>query len=406
MLKERLGTAKCFKTAWGKLITEEEAYTQINRQIAAVCANLFQVMRIFEPSWEKRTEAICAIANMMNMAVAGTPEEQKAYVNMSLYEAFNIPELCEKSSWLGGITGDSGDEWENMAGRVIQFTRDRVEKELDTCPWDIVGSELCNMTTSMFTANFDLASSKGIENEVALNMCQARGCGNKHCRVVAERRDKFGLPKQEWLEHMQQPVEPIHDTPRARMVKEGQCLRNGQYTQAFGEETSLEAAYHWVAQMGWVWSVQFPMMAIRDMAPDEEEFLRVFRIVFATAGKNQFIDPFAKEGLRQHLGVPHWVDDNDGRLLGSYIMYVLDVQQVPYEMERWTEDETWIRVRTEDFTARYEMAPLDELVDAYESQWNGAAKTLVSPEWSCMIEGRDDEEMIIKVVRHEDLRMV
>ena len=170
MLKEKLDSRKCFATAWGKLITEEEAYRQLNRQIAAMTANLFQVMRIFEPSWEKRTEAICDIANMMNMAVAGTPEEQKDYVNTSLYEAFNIPELCEKSSWLGGITGDSGDEWENMAGRVVQFTRNRVEKELDTCPWDIVGSELCNMTTSMFTANFDLASAHGTENEMALNM--------------------------------------------------------------------------------------------------------------------------------------------------------------------------------------------------------------------------------------------
>ena len=197
MLKEKLEQRKCFPTAWGKLIPEEEAYRQLNRQIAAMTANLFQVMRIFEPSWEKRTEAICDIANMMNMAVAGTPEEQKDYVNASLYEAFNIPELCEKSSWLGGITGDSGDEWENMAGRVVQFTRNRVEKELDTCPWDIVGSELCNMTTSMFTANFDLASSKGTENEVALNMCQARGCGNKHCRVVAERRDVYGLPSRD-----------------------------------------------------------------------------------------------------------------------------------------------------------------------------------------------------------------
>lgn len=237
-------------------------------------------------------------------------------MNASLYEAFNIPELCEKSSWLGGITGDSGDEWENMAGRVVQFTRNRVEKELDTCPWDIVGSELCNMTTSMFTANFDLASSNGTESEVALNMCQARGCGNKHCRVVAERRDVYGLPRQGWLEHMQQPVDPIHDTPRERMVNEGQCLRNGQYTQNFGEETSLEAAYHWVAQMGWVWSIQFPMMAIK------------------------------------------------------------------------------------------EMAPLDKLVDAYEAQWNGAAKTLVSPEWSCVIEGRDDEMLFIKVIRKEDARML
>ena len=293
-----------------------------------------------------------------------------------------------------------------MAGRVVQFTRNRVEKELDTCPWDIVGSELCNMTTSMFTANFDLASSNGTENEVALNMCQARGCGNKHCRVVAERRVVYGLPKQGWLDHMQQPVDPIHDTPRERMVKEGQCLRNGQYTQNFGEETSLEKAYHWVAQMGWVWSIQFPMMAIKDMAPDEDEFLRVFRIVFATAGKNQFIDPFAKEGLRSYLGVPHEMDENDGRILGGYIRYMLDVQQVPYEMVRWTKDETWIKVKSEDFTARYEMAPLDELVDAYEAQWNGAAKTLVSPEWSCVIEDRDEEDMYIKVIRKEDLRML
>ena len=49
---------------------------------------------------------------------------------------------------------------------------------------------------------------------------------------------------------------------------------------------------------------------------------------------------------------------------------------------------------------------LDELVDAYEAQWNGAAKTLVSPEWSCVIEDRDEEDMYIKVIRKEDLRML
>ena len=34
MLKEKLDSRKCFATAWGKLITEEEAYRQLNRQIA------------------------------------------------------------------------------------------------------------------------------------------------------------------------------------------------------------------------------------------------------------------------------------------------------------------------------------------------------------------------------------
>lgn len=53
MLKEKLDSKKCFSTAWGKLITEDEAYKQLNRQIAAFCANLFQVMRIFEPNWRQ-----------------------------------------------------------------------------------------------------------------------------------------------------------------------------------------------------------------------------------------------------------------------------------------------------------------------------------------------------------------
>ena len=32
--------------------------------------------------------------------------------------------------------------------------------------------------------------------------------------------------------------------------------------------------------------------------------------------------------------------------------------------------------------------------------------TLVSPEWSCVIEDREEEEMYIKVIRKEDLRML
>ena len=32
MLKEKLDSRKCFATAWGKLITEEEAYRQLKEQ--------------------------------------------------------------------------------------------------------------------------------------------------------------------------------------------------------------------------------------------------------------------------------------------------------------------------------------------------------------------------------------
>ena len=49
MLKEKLETKKCFSTAWGRLITEEEAYRQLNRQIAAMTANL-SLIHISEPT--------------------------------------------------------------------------------------------------------------------------------------------------------------------------------------------------------------------------------------------------------------------------------------------------------------------------------------------------------------------
>lgn len=398
-LIDKLEARKGVETVWGKIIPEKEAYNYGVRHIAAFCAHLFQVMRILEPDFEKRTAAICDISYMMNTSVSGE-EYMKEF-----FDEWNIPEFCEKSSWLGAIFGDSGDEYENMAGRVIQFTRDRVEKELDTCPWDIVGAELCNMTTAMFTANFDLASATG-ENEVSLNMCEARGCGNCHCRVVAERRDVFGLPKQGWLDHMQQPVMPVHNTPKERRVKQGQIVRNGCYSNAFGEEKSFEWAYRWCMELGWVWCVAFPLIAIRDMAETEEEFERIFKIVFSAAGKAEFMEPFAVEGMRAWLGVPHEIGSNDPRLMGGYIKALLDCQLVPCELEVFDEEEVRIVCKSDDFKGRFEMAVMDELVWGYEALWHNMVKTMVSAEWSCWIEGPDDEDMHIVVGRKIDKRMI
>lgn len=404
-LKEKLESLKGVETVWGKIIPEKEAYLYGLRQIASFSANLFQVMRILEPDYDKRTAAICEFCNMMNMSVAGTDDMQKKYIG-DYYDEWNIPEFCERSSWLGAIFGDSGDEYQNMSGRVIQFTRDRVEKELDTCPWDIVGSEMCNMTTAMFLANFDLCSSKGTDNEIALDMCEARGCGDMHCRVVAERKDVYNRKDQGPLDHMGQPVGPVHPTPRERMVSESQAIRNGAYVNAFGEEKSLEWCYRWSMENGWTWSVTFPLIAIRDMAESEEEFLRVFKIVFSTAGKNAFIDPFAIEGLRSWLGVPHNISQNDGRLLGGYIKVQLDTQLVPNEIIQFDEEEVHIRVAREDFTARFSMSPMDELIVGYEALWHNMAKTMVSAEWSCWIEDNEDDYLKIIVARKIDKKTV
>ena len=395
-LLEHVDTHRGVETAFGKIIPEKEAYSYCLRTIAAFSANIFQVMRVLNDDWEDRTSQICEIANMMNCAAcSGSEEELFDYLN-AFYDEWNIPELVKRAAWIGAIWGDYGDEAEDMAGRVIQFTEE----------WDIVGSEMCNMTTAMFTANFDIAAGGEhgeITNDVALNMCEARGCGNPHCRVVAERRDTFDLEKQDWLDHRGQAYLPVHDTPSERRVKHAQGLRNGQYTNAFGEENSLEWQYNWVAQMGWVWSISFPLIAIRDMADDDDEFERILKIVFATAGKNSFIDPFAREGLRNWLDIPREIGDNDPRVMGAYIQAILGCQLVPYEFEAFDADGVEIRVDQETFTGRFEMAPLDEITLGYEAQWNGACHTLVSPEWSVWID-EDDDDFIINVGRKVDDR--
>jgi len=405
-LLERVDTHKGVQTVFGKIIPEKEAYSYCLRTMAAFSANIFQLMRVLNDDWEDRTEKITEIANMMNTAACSGSEEQLFDYLNEFYDEWNIPELVKRSAWIGAIWGDSGDEYQDMAGRVIQFTENRVEKELDTCPWDIVGSEMCNMTTGMFTANFDIASGgeRGkIANDVQLNMCEARGCGDPHCRVVAERLDAFNLEPQGWLDHRGDAHGPIHDTPPERRVKGGQGLRIGKYTQAFGEGKSLEWMYNWAAQMGWVWSVSFPLIAIRDMCDDDDEFERLLKIVFATAGKNSFIDPFAREGLRAWLEIPRSIGDNDPRVMGAYIQAMLGCQLVPHEFEAFDAEGVEIRVAQDDFTGRFEMAPLDEITLGYEAQWNGACHTLVSPEWSVWIE-EDDDFFIITVGRKIDDR--
>ena len=159
-------------------------------------------------------------------------------------------------------------------------------------------------------------------------------------------------------------------------------------------------------EKGWVWCIAFPLIAIRDMADSEEEFERIFKIVFATAGKNAFIEPFAVEGLRSYLGVPKEIGDNDPRLMGGYIKNILDTQLVPNELEAFTEDEIRIKVDADTFNGRFPMAPVDELTLGYETLWHNMVKTMVSPEWSCWFENKDTEDMCIVVGRKIDKRMI
>ena len=54
----------------------------------------------------------------------------------------------ETGGFQAGAFGDNGDERLLMQGRVNDLGTYRVEKELDACPWDIMGSEICRVSTA------------------------------------------------------------------------------------------------------------------------------------------------------------------------------------------------------------------------------------------------------------------
>ena len=52
------------------------------------------------------------------------------------------------------------------------------------------------------------------------------------------------------------------------------------------------------------------------------------------------------------------------------------------------------------------MAPIDELILGYEALWHNAVKTMVSPEWSCWFDGKEEETLYIHIGRKVEKRMI
>ena len=91
--------------------------------------------------------------------------------------------------------------------------------------------------------------------------------------------------------------------------------------------------------------------------------------------------------------------------MGAYIGAIMGCQLVPFEWEAFAAAGVGIKVATAAVPGRNPRAPLDEITMGYEAQWHNAVKTLVSPEWSVWIDGKDDEYQYINVGRRIDDRM-
>jgi hypothetical protein len=378
-------------TPWGRLISYYEAAQHSQRNIAVYSANLMQVYRILIPDYEERSEILCANSYKRMLQAFSSPIGKIVGIDTNNVHPFM------RGNFPGCLNGDSGDEALLMCGRVNDFGTYRVEKELDTCPWDIIGTELCRATTTSLQGVCDgEATLKKEGPNVELHMIESRGAGDLHCRIVGENREKFPMPAHKQWESFG-PIataDMIKYTPEEEMLKDSQFFRE-ECNYRFNNGTCAEFdAGTWFRPNGSSGGAGYLFPVFEELIQSgritEEDLDRTIHCVFEGAGKTAFGGFYAVEGVRNWLGVP--AEMKDGRVMGGFLEVYLACQGVPVEAEAFNSEEVVLRINRGALEQR-----MPKQSAAYLSFWYGMTKTLVSALWSLWEEAGPDAADILRV---------
>ena len=384
------------KSPWEKLVGFRDAMHYGSRYESILSAAVMQAFRILVPDYKERAQELCRDAFQRLYFI------QSNYGRMG-FEDHNVHPFC-RGSFVGALTGDSGDEVLMMCGRCQDFGTYRAEKELDVCDWDVVGSELCRATTQSLQAGAEAWANCYLRpgTKLEYHMVEAKGCGDRHCRIVAESRDKYPMPPHEQWECFG-PVataDQIKYTAEEDTVKESMVFREEcdyKFTNGTNmEKNASESIMIPVSTAASLYILPTVDAMIRAGKLDENTVKHVLRCVCEAAGKSAFGEHYAKEGLRKFLNAPLEVDD--GRLMGGHIEMVLQSVKVPYEVEAFNSEEVVYMI---DRNALGMMA--GELnVQAHIAFWYGMTRTLVNTQWFLWEEDSPEGKLRIRIARKID----
>jgi len=386
------------KTPWEKLISFHDAHHYACRHVASVAATFMQVLRIIIPDYNERAKALCDINKERYRSLFLLPGVREMHI-----ERHNVHPFV-KGTMIGALAGDQGDESLLMAGRVNDYGTYRFEKELDTCPWDIVGSELCRCTVVYFEA---LSNTFG-EPYMEYNMVEAKGCGDLHCRIVGENRERYPMPPRKESHESFGPIataDQIKFTPEDKCYKEPQHFRpecNGKYRNGFNAEWTAAEQYSQSVMTQHLGSNDIlAVLDVKDLDLDKEQIRHVTKCVFEAAGKMAFSEFAAIKGIRDWLGVPG--DVNDGRVLGALIEVVLQAILIDYTIEAFDEKDVILDIDRKGIERGFG-CDMSLMTTAYLAMWYGMSKTLIGAQWSLWreTEGIPEDILRIKIAKKID----
>jgi hypothetical protein len=412
--KGQLPDHVAIKTPWEKLISLYDAMYFVARHRAGVGAVFFEVLRHYIPDYPTRAQRLAECSDAFYTYLFSPEPEGMGFAKVSADSMEVHPFM--RGCFPTAMSGDNGDESLFMAGRVNDFGSFRFEKELDTCPWDILGSEICHTSPWAGTEGLGESWKKYSKNKgpnLRVTMVEALGCGDPHCRMIGENYDKYPMPPREKWDNFGPLAAPelVKYTPEDKSYCLRDCqifredcdfkYRNGTSSEynAAGEGGNFMGGYELTSSSNlgcdYVTYVLNDMIAKGEVTRDEIRSL--FELMFRGVGKMMFLDSFAIKGVRDWLGVPNEV--NDGRVLGAYIEVYLQARKCAYDIVAFNKEEVVYDIDV----ARFEYGS-QYMKDAYIPMWYGMSKTLVGSRWSLWeeTEGAPEGKFRIKIAKKID----
>ncbi len=381
------------QSPWNKLMSYQDALHYASRFESVLSAAVAQAYRIIIPDYATRASEMC----------------KEAYGRL-LYTGMNYPNddgfgihpfMC--GSYPGALIGDKGDDALLMCGRCQDFGTYRCEKELDVCDWDICGSELCRATTMSLQGQADATASRHRKgHKLDYMMVEAKGCGDRHCRIIAENREKYPAPDHELWESFGPAVTDDYKkyTEEEDCVSESMMFReecNYRFVNGTNNETDSSNQMVNMSTAASLYLLPAIDNAVKLEYTTAENAEWIKKCVLEAAGKAMFGERYAIRACREWLGVPDSIGE-DGRVLGGVIEMLLQSLVCGYEIEAFNKDEVIYVINRGDLA----ITGTQSLCEAHLYMWNGMVKTLVNAMWSVWEEDSPKGKMRIRIGKKID----
>lgn len=381
------------QSPWNKIYSYQDAIHYASRFESVLSAATTQALRIIVPDYKERAQLMCEEAY------------QRLYMTGKYYgddESFGIhPFMC--GLYPGALIGDKGDDALLMCGRCQDFGTYRAEKELDVCDWDICGSELCRTTTMSLQGQAQATSERRRPGPgMDYLMVEAKGCGDRHCRIIAESREKYPAPPHELWESFGPAVtdDMKKYTQEEDCVDESMMFREEcDYHFVNGTNNETDSSNQMVNMSTAASLYILPAIAetVKRGYVTREQADHILKCVLEAAGKAMFGERYAIKACRDWLGVPGSIGE-DGRVMGGLIEMLLQSLVCEYEVEAFNKDEVILVIDRSGL----EITATKDVPETHLWMWGGMVKTLVNTQWSLWEEDSPAGKMRIKIAKKID----